>query len=157
MNDSTWTWIAGSASTYKRGVYGKLGIPDTANMPGARYTPTAWYSSATQTFWLFGGVSDGFSSTFYRIFRFFQNSLDAVRQSLRTICGNIKLMMECGRGLAVQNHPVTMDGMVRGMLPALKTYQVLVLVQQVGMIAMRVSCGCLVELDMITWGGEVRE
>ncbi len=31
-----WTWMSGTKTGYQRGVYGKKGVPDAANVPGAR-------------------------------------------------------------------------------------------------------------------------
>ena len=55
MNDSTWTWIAGTHEKNALGKYGKQGVPDPANMPGGRDDGFGWYDSSTQEFWLFGG------------------------------------------------------------------------------------------------------
>ena len=60
MNDSTWTWIAGSNTINQPAFYGEKGKANTTNMPGARYGAVGWYDSLRQEFWLFGG--DGFSS-----------------------------------------------------------------------------------------------
>jgi N-acetylneuraminic acid mutarotase len=64
---SQWTWMGGS-NTFPcsvlndgtvqcdppAGVYGTLGTPAAANLPGARAYPTAW-TDTTGNFWLFGG------------------------------------------------------------------------------------------------------
>src|SRR5579863_113452 len=54
-----WTWMGGSSSGGARGVYGTLGVPDPANIPGAR-TGAARWTDASGNFWLFGG--SGFDS-----------------------------------------------------------------------------------------------
>ena len=55
MNDSTWTWIAGSNTIDQFGVYGEKSIPNSDNYPGSRYGELALYDSCTHTFILFGG------------------------------------------------------------------------------------------------------
>lgn len=57
FNPSTnqWTWVSGSSTNQDApGIYGTLGQPDPANVPGARYDATAWFDSE-QRLWLFGG------------------------------------------------------------------------------------------------------
>ena len=55
MNDSTWTWIAGSNTANQLGVYGEKGIPNPDNHPGSRLGALALYDSCTHKLWLFGG------------------------------------------------------------------------------------------------------
>ena len=54
-----WTWIGGSATGSQRGNYGTLGVPDAANIPGARSSAAIWVASTGV--WLYGG--DGFDRT----------------------------------------------------------------------------------------------
>ena len=64
MNDSTWTWMAGSHIINQPGVYGEKGNASTANIPGARYTAVGWYDSSTHELWLFGGQGiDSFTNS----------------------------------------------------------------------------------------------
>jgi N-acetylneuraminic acid mutarotase len=50
-----WTWMGGSStSNSAAGVYGALGVPALANIPGARDSATGWTDSQGN-FWLFGG------------------------------------------------------------------------------------------------------
>lgn len=49
-----WTWVSGSPVRSQPGVYGTLGSPDPANVPGARVGAASW-SDADGRFWLFGG------------------------------------------------------------------------------------------------------
>ena len=52
-----WTWMGGNSkvpSGGNHGVYGALGTPDAANLPGARYGGATW-TDASGNFWLFGG------------------------------------------------------------------------------------------------------
>jgi N-acetylneuraminic acid mutarotase len=50
-----WTWISGSDTHSATGVYGTLGVPAAANVPGARNSPLTWIDS-TGNLWLFGGL-----------------------------------------------------------------------------------------------------
>ncbi|NHI90907.1 MAG: galactose oxidase [Candidatus Lokiarchaeota archaeon] len=54
LTDSTWTWVSGNYSCNNNGTYGIKGIPDTANVPGARTGHASWTDTAGN-FWLFGG------------------------------------------------------------------------------------------------------
>jgi hypothetical protein len=49
-----WTWVSGSAFGNQTGVYGTLGAPATANIPGGRQLSTSW-SDKSGNLWLFGG------------------------------------------------------------------------------------------------------
>ncbi|MCE9576961.1 MAG: hypothetical protein K8W52_27695 [Deltaproteobacteria bacterium] len=55
----TWTWVSGSNTVGQEnggasGVYGTLGTPGAANVPGGRFSSAAWIDG-TGTFWLLGG------------------------------------------------------------------------------------------------------
>jgi len=63
MNDSTWTWMAGSNTTSQRGVYGEKGNGSTDYIPGARYGAVGVYDSLREEFWLFGGKGFGNQDT----------------------------------------------------------------------------------------------
>jgi|HubBroStandDraft_1064217.scaffolds.fasta_scaffold09513_5 hypothetical protein len=54
-----WTWMGGSNIEEQFGTYGTLGIPSSANVPGARSDAIGW-TDAAGNFWLFGGF--GFDS-----------------------------------------------------------------------------------------------
>lgn len=49
-----WTWMGGSDRADQRGIYGSLGKPAAANVPGARRGAVTWTDSAGDV-WLFGG------------------------------------------------------------------------------------------------------
>jgi N-acetylneuraminic acid mutarotase len=49
-----WTWMGGSTTVSAPGVYGTLGTPAAANMPGGRTWSTGWIDSSANL-WLFGG------------------------------------------------------------------------------------------------------
>jgi len=53
-----WTWMAGNNTIGNNGgqsgVYGVLGLPDSANTPGARFSAATW-TDASGNLWLFGG------------------------------------------------------------------------------------------------------
>lgn len=50
----TWTWVGGSDTANAVAVYGTQGIAAAGNIPGARYTATAW-TDLSGNFWMFGG------------------------------------------------------------------------------------------------------
>ncbi|HYV94309.1 MAG TPA: kelch repeat-containing protein [Chitinophagales bacterium] len=54
-----WTWVSGSNLPGQHGAYGIKGIPDPANVPGARYVYAKWIDE-NENLWLFGG--DGFNA-----------------------------------------------------------------------------------------------
>jgi hypothetical protein len=54
-----WTWMSGSNSAgYFGGVYGTLGVPAAANVPGSRDSAVSWTDSSGDL-WLFGGWGEG--------------------------------------------------------------------------------------------------
>lgn len=55
-----WTWMKGSSSAIKFGVYGTKGVADINNTPGSRYGTSIWIDSLNNL-WLFGGI--GFASS----------------------------------------------------------------------------------------------
>ena len=58
-----WTWVSGSDQINQSGVYGTLGLPDVANIPGARVSNVSWIEDSGK-FWLYGGFgyNEGSSS-----------------------------------------------------------------------------------------------
>jgi N-acetylneuraminic acid mutarotase len=56
FNPSTneWAWISGSSKYNQSGIYGTLGTPAAANIPGSRFSALSWTDSSGD-FWLFGG------------------------------------------------------------------------------------------------------
>jgi len=55
---TNWTWMSGAKTTMQNGIYGTLGIPDPANVPGARYTSAVWIDPSNNL-WLWGGRGYG--------------------------------------------------------------------------------------------------
>ncbi len=60
-----WTWMGGSSTVPQQyggqaGVYGTLGTPASANIPGGRFSAVSWIDGAGNL-WLFGGA--GYDST----------------------------------------------------------------------------------------------
>jgi N-acetylneuraminic acid mutarotase len=49
-----WTWWGGGGKINGPGVYGSLGVPAAANLPGVRQTAMSW-TDHNGNFWLFGG------------------------------------------------------------------------------------------------------
>jgi N-acetylneuraminic acid mutarotase len=56
FNPSTneWTWMGGSNTAEKGGIYGTLGTPAAGNVPGCRAGASSWTDSSGN-FWFFGG------------------------------------------------------------------------------------------------------
>jgi len=54
FDGNDWTWIKGSNTGDQNGVYGTLGVPNSANNPGSRQSSTSWIDSQNNM-WLFGG------------------------------------------------------------------------------------------------------
>lgn len=57
---SNWTWMSGESTPNESGVYGIIGIPNSSNIPGARYGSVAIIGK-NGMFYLFGGI--GYAST----------------------------------------------------------------------------------------------
>ena len=55
MNDSTWTWIAGTEELDFSGVYAVSSMLDIEVTPGARHGALGWYDETSKALWLFGG------------------------------------------------------------------------------------------------------
>lgn len=55
-----WTWIKGSSTINKNGIYGSLGVADTNTNPGSRRGGVTWIDNEGN-FWLWGGDSFGAS------------------------------------------------------------------------------------------------
>lgn len=51
---SQWTWVHGDSIAGRPGIYGRKGIADTANKPGARHGAASWSDGAGNV-WMFGG------------------------------------------------------------------------------------------------------
>jgi N-acetylneuraminic acid mutarotase len=63
-----WTWMGGSniapgQGNGQAGVYGTLGVPDAANVPGGRDAGSTW-ADASGNFWLFGGIGSDENGNF---------------------------------------------------------------------------------------------
>ncbi len=54
FDGTNWTWVGGSNSPNRKGIYGTKGIADPENAPGAREQSVSWANS-TDNLWLFGG------------------------------------------------------------------------------------------------------
>ena len=64
FDGNDWTWIKGNNTFNQLGVYGTLGVPNSANNPGARYFSTSWIDSQNNM-WLFGGLGYPASGSTY--------------------------------------------------------------------------------------------
>jgi ELWxxDGT repeat protein len=57
-----WAWVKGSKTLQNNGVYGAQGMPDAANLPGARQQATAWATNGpVRDLLMYGGL--GFPAT----------------------------------------------------------------------------------------------
>jgi N-acetylneuraminic acid mutarotase len=54
-SSALWVWMGGSKKIDQAGVYGTIGVPAAANIPGSRYYAARWTDSGGR-FWLFGGA-----------------------------------------------------------------------------------------------------
>jgi N-acetylneuraminic acid mutarotase len=75
-----WTWVSGAKVTRQAGTYGTRGVPDAANIPGAREGSVSWTDS-DGNFWLFGGMgydaaSHGFVSQLNDLWKFDKTTLE---------------------------------------------------------------------------------
>jgi len=61
-NLNEWTWMKGSTLQNQNGIYGTIGVPAPANIPGAREYSIFW-TDLNNKFWLFGGEGFDISST----------------------------------------------------------------------------------------------
>jgi N-acetylneuraminic acid mutarotase len=69
---SEWTWISGSDFPGQPGVYGTQGVPDAANVPGARFGAVSWLGTDGKL-WLFGGsvaITPNAANDFNDLWRF---------------------------------------------------------------------------------------
>ncbi|HTT04060.1 MAG TPA: kelch repeat-containing protein [Steroidobacteraceae bacterium] len=53
-----WTWMSGASGNNVHGVYGTQGVASSGNVPGSRYSASAW-TDASGNLWLFGGFGYG--------------------------------------------------------------------------------------------------
>jgi N-acetylneuraminic acid mutarotase len=49
-----WTWVSGSKSVSRKGIYGTKGIADANNVPGSRYGSAMWMDTKGNL-WIYGG------------------------------------------------------------------------------------------------------
>lgn len=67
FDGESWTWISGENTANKKAVYGELGVPNEANIPGSRNGASAWIDSFDNVY-LFGGygyVASGATGSFF--------------------------------------------------------------------------------------------
>jgi len=62
ITTNEWTWMSGSNTSNQFAVYGTKGIPDPANIPGARHCYTKW-KDQSGNLWLFGGTGNNANQT----------------------------------------------------------------------------------------------
>lgn len=56
-----WTWLRGSTTINTPGVYGAMGVPSSANDPGARQEAATWFDQGN--LWMLGGFGHAIGST----------------------------------------------------------------------------------------------
>jgi N-acetylneuraminic acid mutarotase len=61
-----WTWMGGASVVNQPGTYGRLGVADATNWPGARGSAAFW-ADASGFIWVFGGAGYATTSTFDRL------------------------------------------------------------------------------------------
>ena len=61
ISANTWTWVDGDNNISNNGIYGTLGTPAAANLPGSRYNGATTWLDASGNLWLMGGK--GFPAT----------------------------------------------------------------------------------------------
>jgi hypothetical protein len=49
-----WAWMGGGSTETRGGIYGTLGVPSEANLPGGRHGASGW-TDTSGNFWLFAG------------------------------------------------------------------------------------------------------
>ena len=69
ISTGEWTWVSGSSSTGATGSYGTQGVPDTANVPGARFTCSDWKDS-DGNFWFIGGATNYWGGEFNDVWKY---------------------------------------------------------------------------------------
>jgi hypothetical protein len=57
INESIWTWMAGTNGRAITGVYGTKGVPDPANYPPCREDSTGWYDPRNNELWIHAGIA----------------------------------------------------------------------------------------------------
>ncbi len=58
ISTNEWTWMSGSSFVNALTNYGTLGVSNSTNVPGARWSYTKW-KDAQNNFWLMGGYDNG--------------------------------------------------------------------------------------------------
>jgi len=59
-NTNQWTWMKGSNLADQTGIYGSIGVSNTANVPGGRASGACW-KDGSGNLWIFGG--EGFAAS----------------------------------------------------------------------------------------------
>jgi N-acetylneuraminic acid mutarotase len=63
LSTNEWTWMGGDKVGNQSGIYGTLGTPAAANLPGSRQVAVSWVDGSGN-FWVFGGTGyDGNGNT----------------------------------------------------------------------------------------------
>jgi N-acetylneuraminic acid mutarotase len=54
VGTNNWTWLKGANIILQNGTYGTIGVPNAANVPGARFSPVCWIDQS-ENVWILGG------------------------------------------------------------------------------------------------------
>ena len=82
-----WTWMSGANKRGQAGVYGALGTPGPANVPGARGASVSWINAVGDLWLLGGGGFDGTGSSGYLndLWRYSVRPLNAAIEVVKTV------------------------------------------------------------------------
>ena len=75
-SNGQWTWVSGSPLAIQSGIYGTLGVANSANIPGSRQWAASWVDTSGHL-WLFGGLgldSAGNSGGLNDLWEYFPNN-----------------------------------------------------------------------------------
>lgn len=62
LTTNQWTWLKGSQNTFTTGVYGTMGVPNAANVPGSREYANVWSVQNGVKLWMLGGEGNDASN-----------------------------------------------------------------------------------------------
>ena len=113
-----WTWIGGDQGVGRSGVYGSLGSPSAANLPGARTTASSWIDGSGNL-WLFGGQGydiTGQEGQLNDLWEFNPNMNEWawINGSSAVSCGETNFGLQCGQPGIYGTLSVTTVGSVPG-------------------------------------------
>jgi N-acetylneuraminic acid mutarotase len=113
-----WTWIGGDQGVGGSGIYGSLGSPSVANLPGGRTTASSWID-VSGNLWLFGGQGydkNGQEGQLNDLWEFNPNLNEWawISGSSTVSCGDTNFGLQCGQPGIYGSLGVTTVGSVPG-------------------------------------------